>query len=115
MTTPTSPSSCVQVPRPHAPVARAELGGRLHVFDTLEHIEPPVHRGPRDWPKITARESEVLRLTAQGKRNKDIAETLGISVKTVEVHKTNATRKLNLHSRIDVIRYAVLQGWLKEV
>jgi DNA-binding NarL/FixJ family response regulator len=94
---------------------RAAAVGERYIDPALEHIEPPVHRGPRDWPKITARESEVLRLTAQGKRNKDIAETLGISVKTVEVHKTNATRKLNLHSRIDVIRYAVLQGWLKEV
>ena len=37
-----------------------------------------------------------------------------VSVKTVEVHKANAMRKLGLHGRIDVVRYAVLQGWLRD-
>ena len=62
--------------------------------------------------KITERESEVLRLVAVGHSNVEIAEKLEISVKTVEVHKTNAMRKLGLNGRVDVIRYGVLQGWL---
>ena len=62
--------------------------------------------------KLTERESEVLRLVAVGHSNVEIAEKLLISVKTVEVHKTNAMRKLGLIGRVEVIRYGVLQGWL---
>jgi DNA-binding NarL/FixJ family response regulator len=61
---------------------------------------------------VTERESEVLRLIAIGHSNKEIASQLTISVKTVEVHKANAMRKLGLAGRVDVIRYGVLQGWL---
>ena len=61
---------------------------------------------------LTERESEVLRLVAVGHSNVDIAARLDISVKTVEVHKTNAMRKLGLQGRVDVVRYGVLQGWL---
>jgi DNA-binding NarL/FixJ family response regulator len=61
---------------------------------------------------ISERESEVLRLVAVGHSNLEIAERLTISVKTVEVHKTKAMRKLGLSGRVDVIRYGVLQGWL---
>jgi len=61
---------------------------------------------------ISDRESEVLRLVAVGHSNKEIADRLNISVKTVEVHKANAMRKLGLTGRVDVIRYGVLQGWL---
>jgi two-component system, NarL family, response regulator NreC len=62
--------------------------------------------------KISERESDVLRLTAVGHSNKEIADQLGISVKTVEVHKANAMQKLGLAGRVDIIRYGVLQGWL---
>ena len=61
---------------------------------------------------ISEREREVLRLIAIGHSNKEVAAQLKISVKTVEVHKANAMRKLGLAGRVDVIRYAVLQGWL---
>jgi DNA-binding NarL/FixJ family response regulator len=61
---------------------------------------------------ISDRESEVLRLVAVGHSNKEIAGRLTISIKTVEVHKANAMRKLGLTGRVDVIRYGVLQGWL---
>jgi two-component system, NarL family, response regulator NreC len=61
---------------------------------------------------ITDRESEVLRLVAVGHSNKEIADRLNISIKTVEVHKANAMRKLGLTGRVDLIRYGSLQGWL---
>ena len=61
---------------------------------------------------ISERESQVLRLVAVGHSNKEIADRLAISVKTVELHKANAMRKLGLAGRVDVIRYGVLQGWL---
>jgi DNA-binding NarL/FixJ family response regulator len=63
---------------------------------------------------ISERESEVLRLIAIGHSNKEVATKLKISVKTVEVHKANAMRKLGLTGRVDVIRYGVLQGWLHD-
>jgi len=63
---------------------------------------------------LSDRESEVLRLIARGYSNKEIAARLSLSVKTIEVHKANAMRKLNLTSRINLVRYAVLQGWLQD-
>ena len=51
---------------------------------------------------------------ALGHSNKEIAAALDIAVKTVEVHKANAMRKLNLRGRIDVVRFAVLNGWLED-
>jgi DNA-binding NarL/FixJ family response regulator len=61
---------------------------------------------------VTERESEVLRLIASGYSNKEIAARLALSVKTIEAHKANAMRKLGLTGRIDIVKYAVLQGWL---
>jgi two-component system response regulator NreC len=75
----------------------------------------------RDGRKVTQsggtpsdRESEVLRLIAAGYSNKEIATRLTLSVKTVEAHKANAMRKLGLNGRIDIVKYAILQGWLKD-
>jgi DNA-binding NarL/FixJ family response regulator len=65
-------------------------------------------------PPISDREASVLRLMAIGHSNKEIAAALDIAVKTVEVHKANAMRKLDLRGRIDVVKYAVLNGWLQE-
>ena len=61
---------------------------------------------------LSDRESEVLRLIASGYSNKEIAGRLTLSVKTVEAHKANAMRKLDLNGRIDIVNYALLQGWL---
>jgi DNA-binding NarL/FixJ family response regulator len=70
--------------------------------------------GSAGLPGISDREAEVLRLVALGYSNKEIAARLEISVKTVEVHKANAMRKLDMRSRIDIVRYAVVQGWLED-
>ncbi|HXW03769.1 MAG TPA: response regulator transcription factor [Vicinamibacterales bacterium] len=86
------------------------LDPRLKSSEPGGWIPPPAGRAPR----ITKRETQVLRLMSLGHSNKEIAAQLGLSVKTVEVHKTNATRKLGLRGRIDIVRYAVLQGWLTE-
>ena len=63
---------------------------------------------------ISDREQEVLRLIAWGHSNKEIAAKLQLSDKTVEVHKANAMKKLGMKSRIDIVRFAVLQGWLQD-
>jgi len=72
--------------------------------------------GPRSPAKVNLsdRESEVLRDIARGYSNKEIAARLELSVKTIEVHKANAMRKLNLRSRIELVRYAMFQGWLED-
>jgi DNA-binding NarL/FixJ family response regulator len=64
--------------------------------------------------EVSDRELEVLRLIAWGHSNKEIASRLDLSVKTIEVHKSNAMKKLGMNSRIDIVRYAVLQGWLQD-
>ena len=63
---------------------------------------------------LSERESEVLRLIALGHTNKEIAARFDLSIKTVEAHKANAMRKLDLQSRVDIIRYAILRGWLQD-
>jgi two-component system response regulator NreC len=78
-------------------------------------LVPLLARRPINQPgRVTAREGEVLRRAARGHSNKDVAEALGIAVKTVEVHKTSGMRKLSLRDRRDLMRYATLQGWLQE-
>jgi DNA-binding NarL/FixJ family response regulator len=57
--------------------------------------------------RLTSRESEVVQLLAEGRSNKEVAETLGISVKTAEAHRSNVMRKLDVHSIGELVRYAV--------
>ncbi len=57
--------------------------------------------------QITSRERQILQLLGQGKRCKEIASSLGISVKTADTHRANIMRKLDLHSRSEVARYAI--------
>lgn len=59
---------------------------------------------------LTAREQEVLRLLADGKRVKEIAQLLNISAKTVESHRQNIMDKLEIHSTIELTRYALREG-----
>jgi len=59
---------------------------------------------------LTPREKEVLVLIAEGLTNPEIADKLVISVKTVDRHRENIMRKLNLHSRIDLVKYALRHG-----
>jgi two-component system response regulator NreC len=63
---------------------------------------------------LSDREEEVIKMVAWGYSNKEIAARLDISIKTVEAHKANSMKKLDLRSRIDVVRYALLQGWLTD-
>ena len=79
------------------------------------YFERPHKKSRQSQPtQPTARESETLRYIALGYSNKEIAEQLEISVKTVEAHKANALRKLGISSRKEVISYAILQGWMQE-
>lgn len=70
----------------------------------------------RKVPKanLTAREADVLRLIALGYVNKEVAARLNLSIKTVEAHKSNAMSKMGMKSRVDIVRYAMLQDWLQD-
>jgi DNA-binding NarL/FixJ family response regulator len=71
-------------------------------------------RGSSPDEKLSDREAEVLRLIALGYINKEVAARLSLSVKTVEAHKANGMRKMDMKSRVDIVRYAMLQGWLQD-
>lgn len=64
--------------------------------------------------ELSEREEEVLRRIALGYSNKEIAAQLEISVKTIETYKTRLMEKLDLHSRVDIVRYALQQEWLQK-
>lgn len=61
-------------------------------------------------PRLTARESEVLQLVAEGAANKQVAAGLGISIKTVEKHRQHLMDKLNIHDTAGLTRYAISSG-----
>lgn len=67
--------------------------------------------GPRGVPepgqRLTTREREIVQLIAEGKSNKEVAETLSISVRTAETHRASLLRKLNLDSVASLVRYAI--------
>lgn len=87
-----------------------------------QHLDPGLWQSasagpdasPDTDPAVSQRELEVLRRSALGAANAEIAAALDIAVKTVEMHKSNAMKKLGLRSRSQVIRYAALHGWLNE-
>jgi two-component system, NarL family, response regulator NreC len=96
---------------------RAAGGGGQHIDSALtRHLAAPFLDSGRKrrtgTPTVTDRETTVLRLSAQGYSNKEIAQRLDVVVKTVEVHKANGMRKLHLNGRIELLQFAVLQGWL---
>jgi two-component system response regulator NreC len=69
---------------------------------------------PEAYDGLTSREREVLRLVGKGLTSKEIAEALYLSPHTVERHKANIMEKLNLHSRRELIRYALRKGLIRE-
>jgi two-component system, NarL family, response regulator NreC len=94
---------------------RAAARGEQHLDASVASAAATrLMRGKPARTSISEREREVLRMMALGHSNKEIAQALDVAVKTVEVHKANAMRKLELTGRIDVIKYAALQGWLED-
>jgi two-component system response regulator NreC len=83
------------------------LASRL-VKDYLKRASGDDNRMASD--NLTPREQEVLILIAEGLSNAEIADKLVISIKTVDRHRENIMRKLNMHSRIDLVKYAIRRG-----
>jgi DNA-binding NarL/FixJ family response regulator len=81
------------------------LGEYRRISDT-----PAATSGDPDAPRLTERETEVLRLVAKGLSYKQIAERLFLSHRTVQNHVQNTLRKLQLHNRVQLVRYAIEQG-----
>ena len=65
---------------------------------------------PAERNVLTDREREIVQLLGEGKNNREVADLLGISIRTVETHRTNIMRKLDLHSVSDLVRYAIRNG-----
>jgi DNA-binding NarL/FixJ family response regulator len=74
----------------------------------------PSGRGEADpYETLTDREKQVLKLVAEGKSNKEVAEILGISVKTAMSHREHVMEKLDLHNRTELVRYALRLGVIR--
>ncbi len=82
---------------------------RLLVRDYLQRAEEQGDAG-QPFDALTDREREVLTCIAQGQSNQEVAEQLSISVKTVNRHRENIMAKLNLHSRVELVHYAIEKG-----
>jgi two-component system response regulator NreC len=94
----------------------AVMRGELYLHPAMARLlfleqQPASPQAVKFIPEeLTTREIEVLRLIAQGYTNSQAAEMLCISVRTVEYHRGNLTAKLNIHSRVELIRYAEENG-----
>ena len=86
-----------------------------HLDRPVGKINTPVPaRSGQSRSALSQREEEVLRLVAWGYSNKEIASQLNLSVKTIETHKANAAQKLGFTNRIEIVSFAILQGWLRD-
>lgn len=74
---------------------------------------PPVAKSPGPGDQLTPREREMLQMIGEGYTNSKMAEALGISVKTVERHRTNLMAKLNAHNLVELIRVAMKHGLIR--
>jgi DNA-binding NarL/FixJ family response regulator len=95
---------------------RAVAGGGVYLDPAIadKALPEPGRRGASASDLLSQREQEVLRLTAQGFSNKEIAGRLEVSAKTVETYKARASEKLGFKTRAEIVRYGVSQRWLGE-
>jgi DNA-binding NarL/FixJ family response regulator len=83
------------------------LEGRTYVTPLVSMGTPSV---PKEAKRLTLRQLEILRLVAEGYQNKEVAQLLKISVKTVEFHKTRIMSELDIHTPAGLTRYAIDHG-----
>lgn len=100
---------------------RAVLSGKTYVSPEVSdkvlegYLESKRHiKAESSWGSLSQREKEVLKLVGEGYRNKEIAELLFISVKTVEKHRNNIMRKLDLHNASSLTAYAIAKGLVEK-
>jgi DNA-binding NarL/FixJ family response regulator len=97
---------------------QAVMRGDLYVHASLtrallDGLAPASQARPAGEETLTRREIDVLRLIVQGYTNRQIADALTISIRTVESHRANLMSKLDLHSRVELVRYAAQVGLLE--
>ncbi|WP_052888327.1 MULTISPECIES: response regulator [Thermogemmatispora] len=90
-----------------SPVAQSVMVG-----DYLQRVRAGEEKD--SYESLTEREREILKLVAEGYTNTKIAERLVISPKTVDTHRTHIMDKLNLHSRAELVKYAMRRGLLED-
>jgi DNA-binding NarL/FixJ family response regulator len=91
------------------------MEGRLYLSPDvsagiLEDYRKRLVEGPGPKPSLTEREKQLLRLIAEGRRNKEIASQLGITTKSVETYRSRLMKKLGYASAAELVRYAVREG-----
>jgi DNA-binding NarL/FixJ family response regulator len=80
----------------------------------MEQANPAIGgAGPDPYDALTDREKQVLKLVAEGKSNKEVAEVLGISVKTAMSHREHVMEKLGVHNRTELVRFAIKRGVIR--
>ncbi len=99
---------------------RAVAAGGVYLDPSVAELALPNAGSDRAGLKsgaeeLSPREEAVLKLTAQGFSNKEIAARFEISIKSVETYKARAAAKFGLRSRADIVRYGVSQGWLNSL
>lgn len=82
---------------------------RLHYHETKARANGELH-ATKNASQLSSREAEVLQLIAEGKANKETADVLRISIKTVEKHRQSLMDKLNIHDTAGLTRYAIAAG-----
>lgn len=83
------------------------------IVPDLRALAAPNEKNPRPGV-LTSREQEVMRLLAEGRTVREVASELSLSVKTIEAHKLNLMRKLDIHNRASLVEYATQQGFLAQ-
>jgi two-component system response regulator NreC len=81
---------------------------RLLVKDYLQKVKAGEEK--THYEGLTPREREILRYIAEDKKNKEIADLLGISIRTVQAHRTNLMDKIGAHDRTELVKYAISKG-----
>ena len=76
----------------------------------LDFVSADPERADSAYSLLSPREREVLQLIAEGHSTKDTAARLGVSVKTIETHRSQIMRKLDLHSIAELTKYAIREG-----
>jgi two-component system response regulator NreC len=105
------PARLVRVLR-EAHLGRKYIGSKL-ASHFGEVYRPALSRAIGRGPSLTPREREVVRMIAEGNSVRQIAGRLGLSAKTVEAHKFNLMRKLNVHNKVQLVTYAIQKKIVK--
>lgn len=89
--------------------------GRLYLSPAISNVVVGAYREHGELPRdpLTPREREVLQLIAEGKSTKQVAEALGITVKTAESHRSRIMFKLEIHEKAGLVRYAIKRGLIQ--